>query len=186
MPVSAALQLDDRERELLARILGCPKSKLEQELAPYATAALEEWTRMFIGERVYTRAGDLREYRLFLLIKHVWKRVPVNRVVSALFQTTTAGSGTLVRNVLSKFRYELGDTLGGSLKATLEAARRLNEGELQLLVPSTNLVDALNERIEELDPSLPRLSPGDGVASYRLRQSSYEALCRALGVEPRP
>src|SRR5919199_3764211 len=89
MAVSATLQLDDAERELLARILGTSKSKLEDALAPYATAALEEWTRMFIGERVFTQAGALREYPLFLLIKHVWRRVPANREGSALFQTTT-------------------------------------------------------------------------------------------------
>ena len=185
MAVSATLSLDDRERELLARILGVPKSKLEQELAPYATAALEEWTRMFTGERVYTRAGDLREYRLFLLIKHVWKRVPANRQVSALFQTTPAQSRTLVRNVLSKYQYELDRTLEDELRAAVGAAKqRPDESAYTLVLDSPNLADALNALIERIDRGgeLPSLTPsGTSANAYKLQPSTLEALRKHFG-----
>jgi hypothetical protein len=187
MAVSATLRFEpgSRERARLRQILGCTDAELETRLAPYATAALEEYVRMFIGERVFTRGSDIREYRLFLLMANVWQRVPEDHEVSALFQTTAGQSRALIRAVLSKFRYDLAATLEGSLKATLAGARRLSDGELQLLVRSANLVDALNERIEEIDASLPRLTPGEGVASYRIKQSAYEQLCRVLGVQPK-
>jgi hypothetical protein len=179
------MELDASERRRLAAILQCKESEVEKRLAPYAAAALEEYVRMFIGERVYTRGSDIREYRLFLLMANVWQRVPEDHEVSALFQTTAGQSRALIRAVLSKFRYDLAATLEGSLKTTLAAARRLSDSELQLLVRSANLVDALNERIEGIDASLPRLTPGEGVASYRIKQSAYEQLCRVLGVQPK-
>jgi hypothetical protein len=185
MAVSASLNLESPERARLRQILGCKDSELEAKLAPYATAALEEYVRMFIGARVFTRGADMREYRLLLLMQNVWKRVPEDHEVSALFQTTASQSRALIRAVLSKFRYELEAALEGSLQALLESARRLGESDLQVIIRSGNLVDALNARIEDIDASLPRLVAGEGVATYRVKQSAYEKLCEALGVQPR-
>jgi len=140
---------------------------------------------MFIGARVYTRGEDIREYRLLLLMEKVWKRIPEDHEVSALFLTTASRSRALIRSVLSKFRYDLATALEGSLRSVLNSAHRLNDSELRIIVRSASLIDAINERIEDVDPSLPRLLAGEGVATYRIKQSAYEKLCDALGIKER-
>jgi hypothetical protein len=185
MAVSATLKLEAPERTRLRQILRCTDAEIEVKLQPYATAALDEYLQMFIGARVFTRGADMREYRLLLLMNHVWKRVPEDHEVSSLFQTSSTQSRALIRAVLSKFRYDLATTLEGSLRNVIESARRLDDAELQVIIRSRSLVDALGERIEDLDPSLPRLLPGEGVATYRIKQSAYEKLCEALGVTRR-
>lgn len=186
MAVSATLRLEPAERQRLRKVLNCTEAELESRLEPYATAALDEYVRMFIGARVFTRGADIREYRLLLLMENVWKRVPGDHEVSALFQTTASQSRALIRAVLSKFRYDLAAPLEASLRTAVGEARRLSEAELQLVIQSANLVDAINDRIEELDPTLPRLATGEGVATFRVKQSAYEKLCESLGVKPKP
>jgi hypothetical protein len=177
--------LEATERARLRQVLNCTDAELEKKLEPYATAALDEYVRMFIGARVFTRGSDIREYRLLLLMENVWKRVPADNEVSALFQTTASQSRALIRAVLSKFRYDLACPLETSLKSVVEDAKRITESDLQLVIRSANLVDAINDRIQELDATLPRLVGGEGVATYRLRQSAYEALCDAFGLKPK-
>src|SRR5262249_31886437 len=138
MAVAATLNLAPPERARLRQILGCTDSELEGKLEPYASAALEEYVRMFIGGRVFTRGADIREYRLLLLMENVWKRVPEDHEVSALFQTTATQSRALIRAVLSKFRYDLASALEGSLRGVLESARRLNDAELVITIRSAS------------------------------------------------
>jgi hypothetical protein len=185
MAVSATLRLESSERARLRAILRCTDAELEEKLAPYATAALEEYVRMFIGARVFTRGSDMREYRLLLLMENVWKRVPADNEVSALFQTTASQSRALIRAVLSKFRYDLAGTLETSVRSVIEDAKRIDDAELQLVIDSANLVDAINDRIQQLDATLPRLAQGEGVATHRLKQSAYERLCEALALKPK-
>jgi hypothetical protein len=185
MAVSAKLRLEAADRERLRQVLDCTDAELESKLEPYATAALEEYVRMFIGARVFTRGSDIREYRVLLLIANVWKRVPADREVSALFQTTASQSRALIRAVLSKFRYDVAGALESSVKDTVAGAKRISEAELQLVIRSGNLVDSINDRIQEIDATLPRLATGEGVATYRIKQSAYGKLCEALGVKPK-
>jgi hypothetical protein len=179
------MRLEPSERARLRQVLNCADAELESKLEPYATAALEEYVRMFIGSRVFTRGSDMREYRLLLLLENVWKRVPADNEVSALFQTTASQSRGLIRAVLSKFRYDLAAALESSVREVVQGAKRISDAELQLVIRSGNLVDAINDRIQDLDATLPKLVTGEGVATYRLKQSAYEKLCEALDLKPK-
>ena len=55
MPISVSLELTDDEKTQLASILGTTSDGLEEALAPYAQASLDEYVRMFLGQRVFTR-----------------------------------------------------------------------------------------------------------------------------------
>ena len=179
------MELDASERRRLAAILQCKESEVEKRLAPYAAAALEEYVRMFIGERVYTRGSDIREYRLFLLMRHVFGGIPDEGQVSALFQTTTTQSRTLVRSVLSKFRYELEPIVRGSLRAAVGGAEEAEDGTWRIELRSQNAVDALNELISRLSTRakpLPLLAPNpSGANVYTLANSARNALRKEFG-----
>jgi len=97
--------------EMLAEILGTSPDEVEAALAPYLHAAATEYVEMFLGRKVFTRGQDIREYRLFLLMKEVFERLPDEQEVSDLFQTTESQSRSLIRSVMSKYQYDLTDVL---------------------------------------------------------------------------
>jgi hypothetical protein len=178
MAIDAELVLSEDEQVQLAGILKCNPDELESGLAPYATAALEEFARMFIGQRVYTRGSDIREFRLFLLIKGPFNNeIPDEQRVSDLFQTTASQSRSLIRSVMSKFQYELQEAIDASLKKTVEAAQRDGD-DWTVTVSSENIVESLNRVIGSIDGSLPQIEKKRGtVSSYVMKQSSYARLC---------
>lgn len=61
--------LTETERGQLAGVTGCDVEDPDNRLSAFATAAVEEYASMFLGQRVFTRGSDMREYRLFPLIK---------------------------------------------------------------------------------------------------------------------
>ncbi len=178
MAITIDLPLSNEEKTQLAGILRCQPEELDAVLAPFASAALEEYARMFIGQRVFTRGADIQEYRLFLLIKQpLANRIPDEQQVSDLFQTTTSQSRSLIRSVMSKYQYELQEAINASLKRTVEAAEAEGD-DWTVTVNSENLVESLNRVIGSIDGSLPQIEKKRGtVSNYVLRRSSYSRLC---------
>jgi hypothetical protein len=184
--VTATIELDDAARTRLGRILDCEEDQLGEALKPYACAALEEYVRMFLGERVFTRGSDMREYRLLLLMKHdLDGAVPDDDYVAARFQTNTGQSRGLIRNVLSKFQYEVETGVHATVKKAVDAARREGDSTVwNVIIHSANVVDALNREIEVLSGALPLVTKTPGTAArYEIKRSTYLKLCEALDVD---
>jgi hypothetical protein len=179
MPVTTTLGLADGERAQLAGILECSESELDATLSTYAHAALEEYARMFIGQRVFTRGSDIREYRLFLLIKTAFgNELPDEQRVCSLFQTTITQSRSLIRSVMSKYQYELQDAIDETLKSEVAGATRDGD-DWVVIVHSENIVEALNRVIGTIDGSLPQIEKKRGtVAGYVMKPSAYLRLCQ--------
>jgi hypothetical protein len=185
LDITVAVTLEPQEEERLARILQCDSAALPETLRRYGSAALEEQIRMFLGERVFTRGSDIREFRLLLLMKHVLDgAVPDDDYVSALFQTTTGQSKGLIRAVLAKFQHDVESGVRDSVTRVIDEARR-EEGNTvwTVIIRSENLVAAINREIEVLSGALPVVTrtPGTG-ARYEIKRSTYLKLCEALGV----
>lgn len=172
------------DEEQLALALGCTPDQIGTILATHAKAALSEYVEAYLGRRGFTRGSDILEHRLALLIRDVFvNRLPTEREVALLFQTSPSGSRTLLRNTLSKYRYMLRDQTRGTAKSVLEAASWAPDGKaVHLKILSQNLVEALNERLRETDPtkkSVTRLT--DSVATYETTSSAYSLLCKEFG-----
>jgi hypothetical protein len=121
MPLAFDPELSDEDRRQLAPILGVEEQALDEQLALVARAALTEDVELFLGRKVFTRGSDMREYRLYLLIRYLYgNRFPTEAQISALFQTTTSQSRSLLRAVSSKYQYELTDAREATLKAAVE------------------------------------------------------------------
>lgn len=186
MEITATLDLGPEERNELSRILGCDEGRLEQHLEAYASAALNEYVQMFLGNRVFHRGSDHHEYRLFLLITGPFQgRIPDEQEVSRLFQTTTSESRRLIRSVMSKYQYLLREAIDGSLRTVVEAATQEDQGDLfTIVIRSQNLADELNRQLAEIDGSLPPVKKKRGsVSSYELAPSSRARLAARLGLE---
>lgn len=174
------MELTPQEKTQLAAIFGCAVEDIGQELERYAAAAQEEYIRMILGQRVFTRGQDVREYRLVLMIRHAFGgRLPSETEVSARFQTTASQSRALLRAVISKYQYELHEPIQESLKAELAAAVEHPEvkGGRILTVDSENVVDAFNRILASIDGTLPPVSRvRNSVSTFELQPSTYQAL----------
>ena len=184
--LSINLSLADVDQEELARILGCAENKLAEKFAPFASAAAEELMAMFLGQKVFSRGSDMREYRLYLLIKHAFSsRIPNEQDVCKLFQCTSSGSRSLIRAVMSKYQYLLKNAIDDTLKDHLKAVEVAEDKEsVAIAIHNLNLVDELNRELGEIDSSLPPVRKIRGsVSTYKIKPSSYTKLCEHFGLE---
>lgn len=173
------MNLTTAERGQLAATLECAAGTVDTELGRYEAAAIEEYVRMMLGQRVLTRGQDMREYRLYLLIQHAFDgRLPSERKISRLFQTTTTQSRALLRAVMSKYQYELDDAIRRTIRDAVHSmAQSAGGGSRRLTIDSVNVVDALNREIASTDGTLPQISKSQGtVSTYEVAESSYDAL----------
>jgi hypothetical protein len=180
------MKLTPSERDQLAVSFGCARSDVNKTLKAYSEAATEEYVRMILGQKVFTRGTDVREYRLMLLIQHVFDGLlPGERIISALFQTTTTQSRALLRAVMSKYQYELSAAITKSLAAAIKGAELSDDKTVYALVSdSENIIDALNKEIAMVDGSLSQISKARGtVSTYEITPSSYAALKARLALD---
>ena len=187
MDVTATLELSDDEFQELSDIVGGTRTQLSGRLRKYATAAMLEYVTMILGQRVFRRASDIHEFRLFLLIEHVFdNEIPDEQAVCRLFQLTPTESRSLIRSVMAKYQYQLKTAIDKSMKSAVSGATAATSGDPFIAtIKSRNVVDALNVILAELDGSLQTVSKKQGsVAEYEISPASYKALCQELRVSP--
>lgn len=177
------MDLGEDERAQLAGALGCEDSELDERLEPFVQAAAEEYIRMMLGQRVFTRGSDIREYRLLLLIKHAYRKLPSEQQISAVFQTSAAQSRSLLRAVMSKFQYELHPITRASLTSLLREATGSVDGDRVVLVHAENFVEALNREIAGIDGRLQPVAKQAGTTSaYLIPKDTYAKLQERFGL----
>jgi hypothetical protein len=178
------MRLSDDERQQLAATLGCVLNDLDAEVQKYSTAATEEYLRMILGQRTFSRGQDIREYRLCLLIREVFAgRLPTEQQVGSIFKTTITQSRALLRSTISKYQYELQPYVRLTLKEVLDRSIEVPDsgGRRQITVDSDNIIAALNREIIMMDGTLPQVAKMKNTAStYQIAKSSYASLCERL------
>lgn len=185
MEVTATINLSEQEQSELAQILGCDEEQLQEELRKYASAALQEYISMFLGQKVFKRGTDILEYRLFLLIEEAFdNKVPDEQDVCKLFQSTSTESRSLIRSVISKYQYQLKSALDKTIKAILQSATRDNDHDpYTVTINSQNVVEELNRQLASIDGSLTPVTKKRGsVSIYEIKASSYTRLCEKFDV----
>lgn len=175
------MDLDEQERTQLSGILGCTDVELDARIEKFSKAATEEYLRMVLGQKVFTRGQDIHEYRLFLLILHVFEGdLPTDQQISSYFQTTTAQSRSLLRAVLSKYQYQLQTQVEKTFKKHLQGAFKESEsGYYTVTINSETVVEALNRRLAIIDGTMPLITKERGtVSSFVIQESAFNALNR--------
>jgi hypothetical protein len=176
--ISVSIDLTDEEKHQLAAILEIDESDLDAALEPFVAASCEEYVRMFLGQRVFTRGSDAREFRLLLLIKHAFdNRFPDDQRISDLFQTTLSESRSLIKSVAAKYQYELAGAKERTLKGVLDSAQQQPDDSWLLSINSRTVVEQLNRDLVQLGADLPpiRLKENTG-STFIAAASSFERL----------
>jgi hypothetical protein len=177
MKLTIEVGLTEDEETSLQRILRQEK-KWPDSFAPYAAAAVEEYARMFLGQRVFTRGSDMREYRLALLIRRAFgNKIPDEQTVCDLFQCTLSQSRALLRVVMSKYQFELSIAINETLAAVVAKAEKIENKDAYVISVSNENV------IAELNKVLARKPGQDEIArqtrklgTYELRAAAYDFL----------
>jgi hypothetical protein len=186
MDVTGTINLSEQEISELAQIIGCEEADIQEHLGMYASAALQEYISMFLGQKVFRRGMDILEYRLFLLIGEAFNnKVPDEPDVCKLFQSTSTEARSLIRSVISKYQYQLKSALDKTIKEILESATRDNDqNPYTVNINSQNVVEELNRQLASIDGSLTPVTKKRGsVSIYEIKASSYTRLCGKFGIE---
>jgi len=187
MTIEIDLDLSPEDERELASILKCDPMNLGNALSGYCSAAAKEYVSMFLGKKVFTRGSDISEYRLSLLVESAFDgAIPSEQDVCRLFQLTENRASALIRAMMSKYQYQLRDSISQSLRALVRSAEYNQEDEnFEISVHSKNLIDELNRILAEIDTSLPPVQRKRGsIATYVISTSSYLRLCERFDLEP--
>jgi hypothetical protein len=187
MNIKIDLDLSAEELKQLAGILGAKSSELSNRLQPFVKAAAQEYVQMFLGQKVFTRGSDTREFRLFLLIHEAFdNKIPDEQQVCDLFQCSTTQARALIRAVMSKYQYDLQEAIVGTIKDRIKHVTEGDGDTWAVIINNENVVDAMNRDLASIDGSLPQVArKKNTVSTYELKNSSYVKLCKHYDLEPR-
>lgn len=175
------------EQEKLKLLFGVKTDdSFAKALNRVALAALDEYRDMFLGMGMPSRANEIREFRLYYLIKRFFQgRIPDELEVSSLFQLPESRSKSLILYVLTRFRYDLEGEIYDTLRTSIAEADVIDKGrEYRAFIPSANMVEELNRIISRSNPRFRRLSKVRSEPHlYSIAPDSYNALCKHLGIK---
>ena len=178
--IQTTIELSEDEAQALKEVLPDEEHSLFQDkLNKVASAAVEEYCRMILGQKVLGRANDIREYRLRLLIKTLYNNtIPSEQAVSALFQTTPSESKALIRSTALKYKYELKEALHATLKGIIKKAENMDEdGMHYVIIDSPAQVDELNRILLSENGIVPKIKKDlRTLSQYIITESSYAIL----------
>lgn len=139
---------------------------------------------MILGKQLPTRANEIHERRLFHLIKHYFKgRLPSEAEVSALFQITHTSSRTLMRNVRTKFKYELEEAVKFTARETLRNAS-MKQGDYRVVIQSENILEELQQIVSTNAPELEQIKRLRGSAGiYVVPEDTFELLASHFDIQ---
>ncbi len=179
-------EIAPNEIELLKSILHCTDQELNEKLNKVASASFEEYRKMILGQKVFTRGRDIVEYRLFIFIKYFFEgKIPDEQKICDLFQITATDSRSLIRSIMSKYQYELRETIATSLCEEVTKIRKDENGDYKISIQNLFFKDELNRILGTIDTSLPIIEKDRGtISTYIIKPSSYRELCAFFNVEP--
>ncbi len=186
MKIRFEIDITVDEKNVLKRILDCKNNgELSGSLFKIAKAALSEYLEMLLGKQLPTRANEIRERRLYHLIKNYFdNRIPSEAEISSVFQLTESDSRSLLRNVRTKFKYDLESLVQSTIRSTLEQAKNNEQGNYRLVIQSENILEELRQTVALEGPNLDQIQKVRSSAGvYIIPSDTYVLLCKFYGID---
>lgn len=176
------------EKEKLKRLFDAENdAALNAALVKVCHAAMQEYKEMFLGQGVPTRAEEVKQRRLFLLTKHLFGgTMPSEYQVGDMFQLTENQSRALLRNVLSRFRYDIGEELKDTLRSCMDAASYDEDtSEYRVVIRSEVVLEEMRKMLEEEAPLLKPITKVPNTSrNYSISVDTLNALRVGLEMTP--
>lgn len=149
-----------------------------------ALASLTEYKEMLLGNGLPTRADEIKQHRLLHLVKHYFLgTIPTEAEVSSMFQLTESESRSLIRNVRTRFRYQLESEIFNTLRATVNLAEQSGTF-YKVVIQSDNVLEELNRIIAINAPNLdPITKSRNSARQYEISLDSYELLVNHFNLQ---
>jgi len=190
MPIDISIPDDfikDDERSKLEELFCCDEDHpFDTAISRVVLASLAEYKDMLLGMGLPSRADEIRQYRLFHLIKHYFRgRLPSETEVSSMFQLTQSRSRSLIRYVMTRFRYQLGEEIRNTLMRDLQQAEFNNDAtEYRLVIQSDNVLEELNRIIATIAPDLEPIKKVRNMSrTFKVSEDSIDHLRRYFGIQ---
>jgi len=172
--------LTETEKEILFHNLQCSDDEeLSAKLERIATASLNEYLDMILGNNLPTRADEMREQRVYYLLKHFFiDRFPTESEICQLFQTTESGSRTLLRNVRAKYKFGVQEHIRNSVRLALSDAKKNSEGKHYVVtIKSENVLEEMKQSVSRNAPQLEQIAKKRNSAGlYTIPADTFDVL----------
>lgn len=176
----------DEKEKLYALLRLADEAAFADALARITHAAIDEYRHMFLGIGLPSRANEIREYRLYHLIKRYFQtRIPDELEVASMFQLPISRSKNLILNVLARFRYDLEEEILNTLRSIILDAENIDDGrEYRVYISSANMVDELNRIISRSGRRFrPLVRVRNEPNFYSIAPDSYTLIRQQLGID---
>lgn len=175
------------EIETLHRVLETEgdDGRLQEALTAISLAASEEYLEMMLGKQIPSRAQDVREHRLYLLLKRYFgNSIPSEAQIASFFQLTEAQSRSLLRNTRTKYRFDLDTALTATIQALLNTATQTEaDGPYRIVITSENLLEELRHVVAVEAPQLDQISKVRGSAGvYEVPPDTWDVIRHHYGM----
>lgn len=166
--------LSESEKQRLMDTLNIEE---ELDMKGIIMASFIEYKDMLLGNGLPTRADEIKQHRLFHLIKqHFRGRIPNESEVSRIFQLTETESKSLIKNVRTRFRYQLECEINNTLKKVVQECTP-NSGKYEAIIQSDNVLEELNRILTQVNPVLePIKKVRDSSRKYTMSEDTYNTL----------
>lgn len=176
--------VNNEEMIMLKNVLGCDnEDEISEKMTGIGNAAINEYLDMLLGKNLPTRAREIQERKLFHLLKHYFiGRIPTEAEISSLLQVTDSSSRTLLRNVRTKFKFELKEEMKNTIKNILVNVK--NKGNKYVgVIQNDNLLEELKHIVAQKAPHLDQIKKVPNSAGvYYITEDTFAVLCRHYGV----
>jgi len=149
-------------------------------------AAIMEYIGMFVEKGMPSRADEVRQNRLYFLIRHYYEsRIPPESEIFLVFQLTPSQSRTLLRNTRSRYRTRIGPQVEASARAVVAGAQKNNDtARWKMVIDSEVLLEELNLVIARRGPTLKTVHlKGGSAGQYEAEEDTYLLLREEYGID---
>lgn len=175
--------LNESEKNRLIGCLDVSNEQLDEILQDIIKASFNEYKEMLLGKGLPTRADEIKQHRLLHLIKYYFKgKIPTETQVSLMFQLTESESRSLIKNVKTRFRYQLEKEISNTLQDVVSSWGISDEREYyEVVIESDNIHEELNRIITVRNPSLEPIKKLPSAArKFKISVDTYQLLKEQL------
>lgn len=177
----------DEETKLRQLLNANTDPQFKTALSKVVFAALDEYKDMFLGSGLPSRADEIRQFRLYYLIKRYFDgRIPDELEISTMFQVPESKAKSLILNVLARFRYHLEEEITRTLQQIIQGAEHHHTpDDYRVFIGSENMIAELDRIISKAGVRYKTLSKVRNEPNmYAIASDSYALLCQQLHISP--
>ncbi len=175
------------QQQIVREALGIASGQgIQAYVTKLSKAALLEYLNMFVEKGMPSRADEVRQNRLYFLIKHYYQdHLPSESEISLVFQLTESQSRGLLRNTRSRYRPRISSQVHSSAKSVVQKAKLNEDSEKwEMLIGSEVILEELNVIISRKGPTLKPVQLKRNCSGlYEAEEDTYKLLKTELGIE---